>query len=238
MAIHFPVVPATFRNIPRVGSTSFKDWVFQSYTDYKIVLDHEKYSDTLPQYSLDEIKKMWPNYGTTFGFVRNPYDRLVSIFHFIGQSAKKNIIRRKLNPNFDEVIRNPINDDIKLLISYKKGFNHWISNLNYNIFDQMVSQREIKKEENDGYNYRSKKSLDINISQLFYFNNIVPDIVVKLENSEKDFVKIQELLECYKPLSHTNKSLHNNYKDYYNDASIKLSKKWLEKDLDTFKYVF
>jgi hypothetical protein len=173
--------------------------------------------------SLDEIKTLWPNYGTTFAFVRNPYDRLVSIFHFLGQDAKKRIMKRKNNPDFEDFKRYSIESDIKVMLGYKKGFTHWITTSKLSNDNSVNVPMFNKKDEQ---------------TQMYWFNHVAPDITVKLENIDTEFVKIQELLNCDKPFIHLNSSIHTDYRDYYTDETRKIAAKWLEEDLDTFKYQF
>ena len=222
MPIHFPAVPATFRDVPRVGSTSFKFWALANITDRDLRTD-PRYPNMLTHKSLDEIKKMWPDYGTTFGFVRNPYDRLVSIFHFLGQDSKKRIHRRKNNQGSEEVVSYDVEEDLKLLINYNKGFRYWIKN---------AISRDSDLLRLSMFNNKDTET------QCFFFNNVIPDIVVKLEYIDRDFVKIQDLLKCYAPMQHTNTSLHINYREYYDSETQAIAYRWLEEDLDIFGYTF
>jgi hypothetical protein len=222
MAIHFPAVPATFRNVPRTGSTSFKHWARVNIQE-KIELSDIERPNMLTHRSLDEIKKMWPNHGTTFAFVRNPYDRLVSIFHFLGQDSKKRIMKRKSNPEFEDFVRYPIEADIKIMLAYKRGFTHWIKSAKLSNDDSVNIPMFNRKDDQ---------------TQMYWFNFVRPDIVVKLENIDTEFVKIQDLLNCHKPFIHINSSLHTHYRDYYNTETQKIAEKWLEEDLDTFGYTF
>ena len=73
---------------------------------------------------------------------------------------------------------------------------------------------------------------------MYYLNHVVPDIVVKLEEIETNFIKIQDLLNCHIPFVHTNKSIHTDYRDYYTAETQKIAQQWLAEDLDTFKYTF
>ena len=223
MTIHFPSVPATFRNVPRTGSTSFKYWVRANIQDREILIDPE-HPNMLAHRSLDQIKELWPNYGTTFGFVRNPYDRLVSIFHFVGQDAKKRLKKRVNNSDFEDLTRIPIESDLKILFQYNKGFDHWIRN----------------KHRDDGAIYAALSMLNNKDeeTQMYHFSGVAPDVIVKLENMTTEFVKIQELLGCNVSPMHVNSSLHGDYRDYYTDDTRKIASRWLEQDLDTFKYTF
>lgn len=222
MTIHFPNVPATFRNIPRTGSTSFKEWSRSNIKNREIIVDPD-HPNMLASRTLDEIKILWPNYGTTFGFVRNPFDRLVSIFHFVGQDAKKRLAKRSLNPNFEDVSTIPIESDLKIYFQYTKGFDYWIRNtkVDENVFSALTMLNNKHFE-----------------TQTYWFSGIIPNIIVKLENMDTEFVNIQDLLQCYAPPIHTNTSLHGDYRQYYTDETRIIATKWLEEDLDNFKYVF
>jgi hypothetical protein len=222
MAIHFPTVPATFRNVPRTGSTSFKYWVRVNIKD-KIELYNPNLPHMLTHKNLDEIKQLWPNYGTTFAFVRNPYDRLVSIFHFLGQDAKKRVMKRKNNPNFEDFNRYALESDIKVLLGYRRGFTHWIKHSTLSSDDSVNVPM---------FNRKDKQT------QMYWFNYVVPDVTVRLEQIDTEFIKIQDLLNCHTPFIHINASLHTAYRDYYTDETQKIAAKWLEEDLDTFGYTF
>lgn len=222
MTIHFADVPATFRNIPRTGSTSFKEWA-RKHTQTREMLVDPDHPNMLAHRTLDQIKEQWPNYGTTFAFVRNPYDRLVSIFHFTGQDAKRRLNKRNSNASFADIASIPIESDLKIYFQYTRGFDNWIRNTRYD----------------DGA-FAALKMLNNKHfeTQTMWLSGVVPDIVVKLENMDTEFVKIQELLNCYEPPIHTNASIHGDYREYYNDETLAIATKWLEEDLDNFKYVF
>jgi len=62
------------------------------------------------------------------------------------------------------------------------------------------------------------------------------DFVCKAENLEQDFKKIKEYLKCDIPLPDISEYDHWEFKNYFNDRSIKLIAKLHERDIDTFKY--
>jgi hypothetical protein len=221
MAIHFPDIPATFRNVPRTGTTSFKEWARTNITNKDIVVDPQ-HPNMLSHLTLSEIDQRWGTAGTTFGFVRNPYERLVSIFHFLGQDAKKRMQKRKNNLDYEALTRMSIEADIKVMINYNKGFEYWIKNTSTDSNSFTLSMFNNKHTQ----------------TQMYWFQHTVPDLVVKLENINTEFVKIQELLNCDKPFVHTNSSIHSHYRNYYNDETKKIATVWLEEDLDTFGYTF
>lgn len=64
------------------------------------------------------------------------------------------------------------------------------------------------------------------------------DYVLKFENLDSDFVKIQELLECYEPLKKINTSQHTEYKNYYNERTKQIVEKIYTVDIEKFGYEF
>ena len=62
------------------------------------------------------------------------------------------------------------------------------------------------------------------------------DFVCKAENLEQDFKKIKEYLKCDIPLPDISEYNHWEFKNYFNDRSIKLIAKLHERDIDAFNY--
>jgi len=221
MTIHFSSVPATFRPIRRNGTTSFKHWARAHMPDSELLFT-ETSDGGLLHMTPEEISLRWERPGTTFGFVRNPYSRLVSGFHWIGQQANNRILQRKYN----KTVPFTMDFDIKLISCYKKGFDWWINN-----------QIDLAQKNLSPYGtmalFENPKQ-----TQMFCWDNQVPDLVVKLENIEKEFIHVQELLDCRAPMFMMNASIHNDYRSYYTSETAKLVYKWVEQDLDTFGYTF
>jgi hypothetical protein len=227
MSIHFPKVPATYRNIPKTGTTSFKWWARDNF-DECVILEDPKRIYNMQHLTLDQIKDRWPNYGTTFTFVRNPFDRMVSIFHHVGQDAEARIKQRPLGGTTEkygvrqqELDSIPIEIDIKIMQVYRKGFDHWAH-----------SVPEFK------YNDSLNLLLHQKDSQMSFLNSVVPDIVIKIEEINDKFKIIQDLLDCHVPFPHINTSKHNHYRDYYNQSSINIVRELFKEDLETFNYDF
>jgi hypothetical protein len=224
MTIHFSAVPATFRNCPRTGSTSFKFWILKNVPSAEVVIDPINNNGSLQRLSLAEIDAKWGTAGTTFAFVRNPYARLVSAFHFIGQRAIARINNRKTNAEGHYPYN--VETDIKLMFKYQKGFRDWVTDLP-NIVQQPLD-----------YTNMALFNTPATQNQIDCFNGCVPDLIVKLENISTDFVKIQNLINCHKPFIHENKTDHSGYRNYYDTDTQKIVHKWIERDLETFGYTF
>jgi hypothetical protein len=73
------------------------------------------------------------------------------------------------------------------------------------------------------------------IEFLNYNGNWV-DFIIKAEELETGFSLVQEYLECSIPLPDLSGYDHWEFKNYFNDASIKAIAKLHERDIDFFKY--
>ena len=73
---------------------------------------------------------------------------------------------------------------------------------------------------------------------MYWLNNVVPNIVIKIEEVNQKFNLLQDLLECQVPFIHINKSEHKPYKEYYNESSKKIVRDLFKDDLDAFNYDF
>jgi len=211
MTIYFPDKEATFIHIPKTAGVSFKQWVYSNVGKYQEVDLHL----TVP-----EAQKVWPNLGKVIIFVRNPYDRLVSMFHHLGQKSEKryNVFNNnnnlKKHPDYEK-FKEQMKLDTQQVKLYKKGFEYWI-----------CSQEEFTV----GW---SKRSLQVD-----WFPNCTPEIVIKLESINHEFIKLQKLFNCYSNLPVFNSSEHDPYKNYYNTKSKSIAEQLIQKDLEAFGYGF
>jgi hypothetical protein len=64
------------------------------------------------------------------------------------------------------------------------------------------------------------------------------DHIIKYENLNQEFIKIQEYVGSNEPLPVENTTEHNAYQDYYNDETIQLVREISEKDILEFRYAF
>jgi len=222
MPIHFPSVPATFINIPKTGTTSLKFWALEHIKDLEITSEASNL-DWVSHMSNEELHAKWANLGTTFAFVRNPYDRLVSVFHHLGQNAEERLNNRKAGIMTRDMISVPIESDIRILGVYRKGFEHWIKTDHSSKTDcPMIRMLQDAKKE----------------TQLQWLDYELPNIVIKIEDVNTEFHIIQKLLNCQEPFIHTNISSHKPYKEYYTEETQKIVAEWVKEDLEAFGYEF
>ena len=218
MSIHFNDHNATFIHIPRTGGTSFKHWSIDNIKNIKTLID-PNHSGRLLHVDINQLANIWGDLGTTFTFVRNPFARLVSIFHYVGQNTEARIKDRSKGIYGISANSISLEDDIKILGLYRKGFTNWLT-------ESRTSNNALENF------YRQKQT------QMFWLSGIKPDLYIKTEELNTQFFKIQKLLNCDVPLIHINKSDHNPYREYYNSDTRKLVETMFREDLEMFDYEF
>lgn len=202
MSIYFPDISATFIHIPRTGGTSFERWVNENKITHINKDTHRK---------VDVSDK-----GLIFGFVRNPFDRMVSLFHYIGQNAERRLNALKTIKEIDGKFNTVIRKDLEIFRLYESGFSNWIENFT----------------KGEGPDWAWRKD-----NQSSWFGD-KDCLVLKTENLSVDFSHIQDLFNCYDPLPKTNISEHRDYHVYYNSDSKRIVERLFKDDLDKFNYGF
>jgi hypothetical protein len=111
----------------------------------------------------------------------------------------------------------PRSHDVEFLEVYKNGFNHWL--------------------QQEDLSYLMTRPF-VNPQVDFYDSDVL--FVLKTETLNKDFVQVQEYLNCFKDLEHLNTSKSNDldYRSVYDEKSKKIVYKMYEKDFDILKYTF
>lgn len=210
MAVHIPHVPATFIHIPKTAGSAFSRWLDQHVPGIENRSKHCVVS---------EARENWPDLGTTFVFVRNPWDRMVSYWSFIGQRAQQRINNRLLGL---PVKRSTTADrDRDLVDYYKKGFDVWINDLYHhrpNAFD--LSDTHHRRE----------------TTQMHWAKDV--DLVIRVEDFDRDFSKIQALVGCQQPLDRHNSSDHDHYRSYYDSVTQQMIREMYAEDIKVFGYEF
>jgi hypothetical protein len=182
-----------------------------------------KYPGTVTDrhWKLERIKEVWPDPGTVFTFVRNPYDRLVSQFHWIGQVAKK-----RLSEKHPYAFEKSILYDIRESKSYDMGFDRYVRKLYNKEYDEIWFD---KWYHDNGWNRAD--------TQASWIEGGKVDIIIKLEEINTKFPIIQELLGCNEPFpSARNPSKHDHYSTYYTQETKDMVVEMFYKDFETFDY--
>ncbi len=159
----------------------------------------------VPLYAIDD----WEQYFT-FGFVRNPWDRLVSYYSYLCQKPDS-----VDNENYDR----------EQLKSF--GFNKWITDSRMILFGDDHPDVKIGK----------MKSVQAR-SQMWWLTGC--NFIGKVENLEEDLNAAAYWggFEIKNPLKNLNLTVHKHYSKYYDQNSIGFVKKYFEEEIDRFGYTF
>lgn len=97
-----------FIHIPKNGGTSISSWLRKNVNGTKGSVKHS---------GMQHITEEWPDVVNpkTFAVVRNPWARMVSLYHFSGMKCKQKIDKGK-------------GDYVTQYEQYLKGFEYWLYN--------------------------------------------------------------------------------------------------------------
>lgn len=193
-----------FIHVPKTGGTSIASWIKENFQFKKSSRIH---------CSLNQARLEFGKSGASFAVVRDPWDRMVSYYHFIirategriAEVQKGNVVRpHKLKWN-EDYLKN-------FLHELNKGFDYFLENKNLWDKGALSTQYEIASG---------------------------TDLILKFENLEKDFEIIQKRLNCFKPLLKLNTTNHTHYKTYYNsNKSIDIIADHFKDDILKYGYSF
>ena len=191
-----------FIHIPKSAGTSIKVALSKTCVEEEHfgVKNHQTF-EQLQEKNNEITKKRF-----SFCVVRNPYERMISMYRFI-------IRPFKLSKWFEP-------DNVNELL--KK----------FNSLEKFIKDFEFPNDNWGGFNHRT--------SQLVWAKGV--DKVFKIENKFEieDFLESKEIRI---KIGHKNRwkiyaGQNNYYREFYNDETKKLVKKYFEEDLDKFKYTF
>ena len=182
-----------FIHIPKTAGTSVERAIFK--TDHWLV-GHRKALDYV---KFDEEK--FHSYFS-FAFVRNPFDRIVSAFHYLKQGGGNTI-----DKNFaDEHLKDCLD------------FRSFVLALKNDTFkEKILSWMHFVPQ----YIYVCDED-----------KNVLVDFLGKFESLEEDFSRLLELLNRKEDLSKANKSKHLSFEKYYDDMAFAVVKELYKDDFD------
>lgn len=210
MAVHIPSIPATFIHIPKTAGSSFSDYLVKHF-------DHTHTRST--HCLVAEARTYWPNLGHTFCFVRNPWDRMVSYYMFIGQRAQQRQIDRGLGLEVKKTTNAELDQEIVKYFS--QGFNYWIND----IYHQRDNPFEL-------YNTHHQRSTP----QTHWSQDV--DHIFRIEDFATRWHEVEEFLGIQGPLDKRNTSDHMNYREYYTDTSQHQVAEMFAYDIKAYGYSY
>lgn len=144
-----------------------------------------------------------------FTFVRNPWDRLVSAFHFLKKGGRNSLDRKWAKDHLQEIA----------------SFNEFVQRIG----DDTVFQSEVLNQQHFRPQVHYLKDAEGAISL---------DFIGKFESLEEDFMKIAEELDVQTTLKEINKGAHKHYSEYYNGDSQDIVSLIYREDIEFLNYDF
>lgn len=148
-----------------------------------------------------------------FSIVRHPADRAVSLFHFCGQLGLGSI---KLHPRS----RPKVYD--RWLTYYEQGFETFLM--------------AIRDRDPNVDCWPADPDWHMWDSQCSWLGGCESPIVLRYENLNNDFSKMQQALGDYRPLPLTNSSEHDDYRQYITQDTKKLIEDIWREDFERLNY--
>lgn len=122
-------------------------------------------------------------------------------------------------------VRNPWDRLISFYFSPHNGVKTWDRDMFISLVKRVRPMIDYLRVHNTGIN-RAKSSIDI-------------DYIIRYESLQDDFDAVCDKLELpRRSLPHRNKSDHNYYSEYYDDALLKMVSNLFAKDIELFRYDF
>ena len=172
-----------------------KDRVNPLYQVWETLLLHASASDAKRGLPPDVFERYFK-----FAFVRNPWDQLVSMYHFILREPEA-----------------PKHDQVKALGSFDT-FVEWV------VETPEPFPKGVPK-------LQSEMITDAR-------GNLLVDFIGAYENLQEDFDEITRILGIQAVLPHVNRSVHQDYRDHYNDRTRALVAEHFRPDIERFAYSF
>lgn len=207
-----------FVEMPKTGTTTIAA-ILEKYKSLPSTEDRDSIawrhrSASEIKKSFDELGKDWDDYFV-FTFVRNPYDRIVSLYSFMHKTIKDYETHAKpknrIPPHMD-----------------------WVE-MCYEVTGKNPTFKDYVK----SLEGEPPDPLD----DIFHFTHEgetkLVDFVGRFENLQKDFNIVCDKIGIPKhKLPHKNKSEHSHYSKYYDDNAIRIVRNRFEKSIEYFGYDF
>lgn len=194
-----PDYKAIFLHIPKTAGSSIKKAFFGRY-----VADHSHAS-----YAKKKYPREWEKYFK-FSFVRNPWDRISSIYHFY------KYYNHKVNEKF------------------KKTITH----VDFERFCQLLCCDKLEEPFTWLQTFHHTDKLGLQYNWISINDEIVVDYVGRFETLTDDFNFLSQKFGVKSPLAHLKRSTNINYREEYTLISRDLIAEKFKKDIEKFDYDF
>jgi len=213
-----------FVEVPKTGSSSIRSIVGCPEKAHRSIIEIK---NQITEQQFDEYFK--------FGYVRNPWDRAVSLYNRICNKRKRIVEGRSkntLNRDHEFIISQILRD-----VDYSPPMiiNKY-TNLTQDIpFNDFI---KLHKYATDTCFHPTQKKY-----QLDFLTNssgqVIVDFIGRFENLDQDFNIVCDKIGIpQQTLPHKNKSTHKHYTEYYDDKSRRIIMNRFDKDIEYFGYKF
>lgn len=190
-----------FVHIPKTAGTSVGRWMIEN----KKNSDHEEW---YKHPKLSDIEKNETN-NFVFSIVRNPWDRMVSSYHWLMQMQSP--VPGVKSEEIQKIVQ-----DLNRKLDWST-FEKWLDICGeFVLWDFWFQPIE---------------------PQISWLDKNV-DVVIKYENLNEDFKQVQEYFNSTDPLPILLIGNHKHYREYYNDNTKRKVASIFEKDIDRWKYTY
>jgi len=196
---------AVFIHVPKNAGTSISHWLRTNLDSHNVKRKHDSYEAIKIKYGED--------LGFSFAVIRNPWDRIVSSFHY-----NKRVFASGRYDNLEEKIKKTKNSNKKQKFAATKRLKDIIEQDSFNLF------------------VKSKIYTPVNQLQVDFTQGV--DQILYYENLDKDFQMIKDFFNIQKDLPYKNKSEHKIYRSYYNDKTKDIIYKVFYRDIKKYNYEF
>jgi len=192
---------STFIHIPKNAGSSISQWLKINIDCYNVKRRHD---------TATILREKYGELGWSFCVVRNPWDRMVSLYYYKTKEPQRriDILKQTNNHPKKHKLRWQIAPLEKQIANAEKTFEEYILNKSW------IKER----------------------NQIMWHDNV--DYVMKMETLEKDFETVQDRLNCYVSLHKTNSTEHKSYQDLYTNAMKDIVYKHFKQDINFHNYEF
>lgn len=196
---------SVFVHVPKNAGTSISLWLRENTSCQNVKRKHDTYEAIKHRYGND--------LGFSFAVVRNPWDRVVSAFHYnkkMYASGKYEHIEENIGKRKNGIVKKKYETILKQKLIIEKN--------DFKLFVKSMMLSPVEK------------------TQVQMCDEV--DLILRYENLEEEFKQIQDFFGINKNLPIKNTSSHNSYQSYYDDVTMQIVHDYYKEDIIKFGYSY